>query len=176
MAGQIAKLAGCRVVGTAGGPEKCAFVTRELGFDEAIDYKAEPDIKAAIRRTCPDGIDVYFDNVGGPTLDAALGAIRLRGRIAVCGRISQTATAEVYGIRNMGVLIGKRARIEGFLVFDYADRYDEARRWLSGHLKAGRLKQRLHVLDGLERAPEGLTMLFRGGNTGKLVVRVAKED
>lgn len=176
MAGQIAKLAGCRVVGTAGGAEKCAFVTRELGFDDAIDYKAEPDIKAAIRRTCPDGIDVYFDNVGGPTLDAALGAIRLRGRIAVCGRISQTAAAEVYGIRNMGVLIGKRARIEGFLVFDYADRYDEARRWLSGHLMAGRLKQRLHVLDGLERAPEGLTMLFRGENTGKLVVRVAKED
>ena len=176
MAGQIARLAGCRVVGTAGGAEKCAFVTRELGFDDAIDYKAEPDIKAAIRRACPDGIDVYFDNVGGPTLDAALGAIRLRGRIAVCGRISQTAAAEVYGIRNMGVLIGKRARIEGFLVFDYADRYDEARRWLSDHLKAGRLKQRLHVLDGLERAPEGLTMLFRGENTGKLVVRVAKED
>lgn len=175
MAGQIAKLTGCRVVGIAGGAEKCAFVTRELGFDAAIDYKAEPDIAAAIRRACPDGIDVYFDNVGGPTLDAALAALRLRGRIAICGRISQTAAAETYGIRNTGLLIGKRARMEGFLVFDYAERYDEARRWLSDHLKAGRLKQRLHVLDGLERAPEGLGMLFRGENTGKLVVRVAQE-
>src|SRR3546814_6427655 len=87
MAGQIAKLQGCRVIGIAGGAAKCAFVQDELGFDAAIDYKAEPEIKAAIRRTCPDGIDVYFDNVGGPTLDAALGAIRLRGRNAVCGRI-----------------------------------------------------------------------------------------
>src|SRR3546814_170540 len=146
MAGQIAKLHGCRVIGIAGGAAKCAFVKDELGFDAAIDYKAEPDIKTAIRRTCPDGIDVYFDNVGGPTLDAALGAIRLRGRVAVCGRISQTAAAEVYGIRNLGVLIGKRARVEGFLVSDFSDRFGEARRWLSGHLKAGRLQQRLHEI------------------------------
>ncbi|MFN4091053.1 MAG: NADP-dependent oxidoreductase, partial [Alphaproteobacteria bacterium] len=175
MAGQIARLTGCRTVGIAGGPDKCRFVREELGFDAAIDYKAAPDIAAAVRAACPEGVDVYFDNVGGPTLDAALASLKLRGRVAICGRISQTAAAEVYGLRNTGMLIGKRARMEGFLVFDYADRYDEARRWLSGHLKAGRLRQRLHVLDGLERAPEGLAMLFRGENTGKLVVRVADD-
>ena len=173
VAGQVAKLEGCRVVGIAGGTAKCRFVTEELGFDAAIDYKAEPDLGAAIAAACPDGIDVYFDNVGGPTLDAALAALRLKGRVVVCGRISQTAADQLYGVTNIGMLIGKRARMEGFIVSDFQDRYDEARAWLSEKLKSGALKQRLHVLNGLERAPEGLTMLFEGTSTGKLVVKLS---
>ncbi len=174
MAGQIAGLEGCRVVGIAGGTAKCDFITRELGFDAAIDYKQTSDLSDAIRRTCPDGVDVYFDNVGGAMLEAALDNLNLRGRVVICGRISQTAAAQRYGVANLGVLIGKRARIEGFLVPDYAEHFDSARRWLSERLKAGELKQRMHVLEGLERAPEGLLMLFQGENTGKLVVRVAE--
>jgi NADPH-dependent curcumin reductase CurA len=175
MAGQIARLEGCRVVGTAGGEAKCDFITRELGFDAAIDYKHTSDLPVAIRRTCPDGVDVYFDNVGGAMLEAALDNLNLRGRVVICGRISQTAAAQRYGITNLGMLIGKRARIEGFLVSDYAEHFDSARRWLSERLKTGELKQRMHVLEGLERAPEGLRMLFQGENTGKLVVRVSAE-
>lgn len=173
VAGQVAKLEGCRVIGIAGGPAKCAFITSELGFDAAIDYKAEDDLAAAIAAACPDGIDVYFDNVGGPTLDAALANLRLKGRAVICGRISQTAASELYGVKNLGTLIGKRARVEGFIVSDFQDRYDEARKWLSTKLKSGALKQRLHILDGLEKAPQGLTMLFEGTTTGKLAVKVA---
>lgn len=173
VAGQVARLERCRVIGIAGGPAKCAFITSELGFDAAIDYKAEDDLEAAIAAACPDGIDVYFDNVGGPTLDAALANLRHKGRAVICGRISQTAAAELYGIKNLGTLIGKRARVEGFIVSDFQERYGEARQWLSEKLKSGALKQRLHILDGLEKAPEGLTMLFEGTTTGKLAVKVA---
>ncbi len=173
IAGQVARLEGCRVVGIAGGPAKCRFITEELGYDAAIDYKAEPDLAAAISAACPNGVDVYFDNVGGPTLDAALANLRHKGRAVICGRISQTAADELYGVTNVGLLIGKRARMEGFIVSDFNDRYDEARRWLSEKLKAGDIKQRLHILDGLEKAPEGLTMLFEGTTTGKLAVKVA---
>jgi len=172
MAGQIAGIEACRVVGIAGGPEKSALLTNELGFDAAIDYKAEPDLPAAIARTCPGGIDVFYDNVGGPTLEAAIANMRIGARVVICGRISQTAAGELYGIRNLGQFIGKRGRMEGFVVTDYQDRFGEARAWISAHLKAGRLRQRLHVIEGLERAPEGLAMLFRGANTGKLVVSV----
>lgn len=121
VAGQIARLEGCHVVGVAGGPAKCRFVTEELGFDAAIDYKAERDLNAAIAASCPDGVDIYFDNVGGPTLDAALGALRLNGRVVVCGRISQTVADQLYGVTNIGMLIGKRARMEGFIVSDFQD-------------------------------------------------------
>ncbi|MBI09130.1 MAG: NADP-dependent oxidoreductase [Rhodospirillaceae bacterium] len=172
VAGQIARLEGCRVVGIAGGLEKCGFLTEELRFHDAINYKAVTDLSAAIGEACPDGVDVYFDNVGGPTLDAALGALRHKGRVVICGRISQTASPKLYGVTNTGMLIGKRARMEGFIVSDFQDRYVEARRWLSEKLKSGELKQKLHVLDGLEKAPEGLTMLFEGTSTGKLVVKV----
>jgi NADPH-dependent curcumin reductase CurA len=174
VAGQFARLEGCHVAGVTGGPAKCRFVTEELGFDAAIDYKAERDLNAAIAASCPDGVDVYFDNVGGPTLDAALGALRLNGRVVVCGRISQTAADQHYGVTNIGMLIGKRARMEGFIVSDFQERYPEARAWLSEKLNSGALKQRLHVLNGLERAPEGLTMLFEGTSTGKLVVKAAE--
>jgi NADPH-dependent curcumin reductase CurA len=175
LAGQIARLEGCRVVGIAGGAAKCDFITRELGFHAAIDYKHTSDLSASIRRTCPDGVDVYFDNVGGAMLEAALDNLNRRGRVVICGRISQTAAAQRYGVTNLGVLIGKRARIEGFLVSDYAEHFDSARRWLSARLRSGELKQRMHIIEGLDRAPEGLRMLFQGENIGKLVVRVGVE-
>ena len=171
MAVQIGMLNACRVVGIAGGAEKCGFLRDTLGVPAVIDYKAEPDLTAAIRQACPDGLDVYFDNVGGPTLDAALANLRRGARIVLCGRISQTVAAEPYAIRNLGAFSGKRARMGSFLVFDYHDRYPEARAWLAYQLRAGRLHQKLHVVDGLDQAPRALGMLFRGENTGKLVVR-----
>lgn len=171
--GQIAGIAACRVVGIAGGAEKCAILTGELGFHRAIDYKAEPDLAAAFARECPGGVDVFFDNVGGPTLDAAIGALRIGGRAVICGRISQTAAAELYGVKNLGLLIGRRARIQGFVVTDFAARFAEARHWLAAQRDAGRLRQRVHVIEGLEQAPAGLGMLFKGENMGKLVVKVA---
>lgn len=170
---QIARIEGCRVAGIAGGAEKCRYVRESLGADAAIDYKAEADLSAAIGRACPEGIDLYFDNVGGPTLDAALEHLREGARVVLCGRISQTHAAEPYGVRNLGRLAAAHGRMQGFLVFDYHDRYDEARTWLAARLRGGSLRQRLHVLDGLEQAPVGLGMLFRGENTGKLVVRVS---
>ena len=176
MVGQIAKIEGCTVVGIAGGPEKCARLTDELNFDSAIDYKAVDDLEAAITEVCPDGVDVFFDNVGGETLDAALANLRAKGRAVICGRISQTAADELYGVKNLGLLIGRRLRVEGFIVSDYASEFAEARRWISQRLREGELKQTLHVVDGLERAPEALAMLFEGKNSGKLVVKVASTD
>ena len=170
---QIARIEGCRVAGIAGGAEKCAFVAGELGADAAIDYKAEKDLSAAIARACPEGVDLYFDNVGGPTLDAALAHLRPGARVVLCGRISQTHAAEPYGVRNLGRLAAAHGRMQGFLVFNYHERYDEARTWLAARRRDGSLRQRLHVLEGLAQAPIGLGMLFRGENTGKLVVRVA---
>lgn len=172
MAVQIAQAEGCRVAGIAGGAEKCAYVARDLGA-AAIDYKGENDLSAAIGRACPEGIDLYFDNVGGATLDAALEHLRQGARVVLCGRISQTHAAEPYGVRNLGKLAAARGRMQGFLVFNYHDRYEEARAWLATRLREGRLKQKLHILEGLAQAPVGLGMLFRGENTGKLVVRVA---
>jgi hypothetical protein len=169
---QIGLLEGCRVVGIAGGAEKCAFLTGTLGVHAAIDYRAEADLSAAIGRACPDGVDVYFDNVGGPTLDAALMHLRHGARVVLCGRISQTVAAEPYAIRNLGLLSSARGRMQGFIVFEYHDRYPEARAWLAAQLRTRRLQQKLHVVDGLDEAPRALGMLFRGENTGKLVVRV----
>lgn len=173
IAGQVARIEACRVVGIAGGAEKCAWLRNELGFHATIDYKAEPDLAAAVARECPGGLDVFYDNVGGAMLDAALANLKLRARVVICGRISQTAAGELYGVRNMGQLIGKRARVEGFIVSDFAHRFGEGRAWLSARMAEGALRHRVHEIEGLERAPEGLAMLFRGGNTGKLVVRVA---
>jgi NADPH-dependent curcumin reductase CurA len=172
---QIARIEGCRVAGIAGGAEKCAFVAGELGADAAIDYRAEKDLSAAIGRACLEGVDLYFDNVGGPTLDAALEHLRQDARVVLCGRISQAHAAKPYGVRNLGRLAAARGRMQGFLVFTYHQRYDEARTWLAARRRDGSLRQRLHVLVGLEQAPIGLGMLFRGENTGKLVVRLASE-
>ena len=173
IAAQIGQLEACRVAGIAGGAEKCRFISDELRLDAVIDYKAEADLAAAIGRACPEGIDVYFDNVGGATLDAALLHLRPGARVVLCGRISQTVAAEPHPIRNLGRLSAARGRMQGFIVFEYHDRYAEARAWLAARLREGRLRQRLHVLEGLDQAPRALGMLFRGENTGKLVVRVA---
>jgi NADPH-dependent curcumin reductase CurA len=172
IAAQIARIEACHVTGIAGGAEKCAYLANELHLDAVIDYKAEPDLPAAIGRACPDGIDVYFDNVGGPTLDAALLHLRPQARIVLCGRISQAAADQPYGIRNLGQILTHRARMQGFQVFSYHDRYEEARTWLAARHRQGQLHQRLHILDGLHHAPDALGMLFRGENNGKLVVRV----
>jgi NADPH-dependent curcumin reductase CurA len=169
---QIARIEGCRVTGIAGGSEKCAFVAGDLGADAAIDYKAERNLSAAIARACPDGIDLYFDNVGGPVLDAALEHLREGARVVLCGRISQTLAPEPHGIRNLGRLAAAHGRMQGFLVFNYNERYGEARAWLAARRRDGSLRQKLHVLEGLAQAPIGLGMLFRGENTGKLVVHL----
>lgn len=172
MAGQIAQTEGCRVVGIAGGVEKCAYIAHDLGFDAAIDYRTAPDLSAAMGAACPDGVDLFFDNVGGATLDAGLEHLRQGARVVLCGRISEFAGGPPHPLRNIGKLAAARARMEGFIVFGYAERYGEARAWLAAQLRAGRLRQRLHVLDGLDQAPVGLGMLFRGENTGKMVIRV----
>jgi NADPH-dependent curcumin reductase CurA len=173
IAARIGLIDACRVIGIAGGPDKCQFLRETLCLHGVIDYKAEADLQTAIRRECRDGIDVYFDNVGGPTLDAALANLRTDARVVLCGRISQSVAPEPYGIRNLGALGGKRITIRNFLVFDYHDRYAEARAWLAAQIRDGRLRQKLHILDGLEQAPRALGMLFRGENIGKLVVKAA---
>jgi NADPH-dependent curcumin reductase CurA len=173
IAAQIGLIDACRVIGIAGGSEKCRFLRQTLGLHGVIDYKAENDLEAAIHHECAGGIDVYFDNVGGPTLDAALANLRTDARVVLCGRISQTVAAEPYGIRNLGRLGGRRVTMRNFLVFDYHDRYAEARAWLSAQIRGGRLQQKLHIVDGLEHAPTALGMLFRGENTGKLVIKAA---
>lgn len=173
IAAQIGLIDACRVIGIAGGPEKCGFLKQTLGLHGVIDYKAESDLTAAIRRECSSGIDVYFDNVGGPTLDAALANLRTDARVVLCGRISQSVAIEPYGIRNLGMLGGKRMTMRNFLVFDYHHRYGEARAWLAAQIRGGRLRQRLHIVDGLENAPRALGMLFKGENVGKLVIKAA---
>ncbi len=171
IASQIGMIDGCRVIGIAGGAEKCRFLKEELGIHDAIDYKSGQDMTKAIARACPGGVDVYFDNVGGPILDAALANLRTDARVAMCGRISQTVATEPYGIRNLGMMGGRRITLRNFLVFDYHDRYREARIWLAARIRDGQLGQQLHVVVGLEEAPRALGMLFRGENTGKLIVK-----
>ncbi len=172
--GQMAKIKGCRVVGIAGGEAKCRFVTEELGFDACIDYKAG-DVKDGLKQHCPKGIDVYFDNVGGDILDAALARLARGARIVICGAISQyNNTGAVVGPKNYLSLLVNRARMEGMVVFDYADRYPQAVAEMAGHLKAGRMKSREDVVKGGVAAfPATLPMLFKGENFGKLVLQVA---
>jgi NADPH-dependent curcumin reductase len=172
IAGQIAKIKGCRAVGIAGGAEKCRIVTEEFGFDAAIDYKTG-EVSRALRTECPDGIDVYFDNVGGPILEAALSNLARGARIVLCGAISQYNEGAMRGPRNYMALLIKRARMEGFLVFDYADRYPEAAREIAGWIRDGKLRTREHIVDGLEAFPDALVMLYDGTNMGKLMLRLA---
>jgi NADPH-dependent curcumin reductase CurA len=171
--GQIAKIKGCRAVGIAGGPEKCAYLL-ELGFDAAIDYKNE-NVHAGLKQHCPDGIDVYFDNVGGEILDAALARLALHARIVICGAISQYNAASVQGPKNYLNLLIKRARMQGMVVFDYADRYAAGAMEMAGWMAQGKLKSREDVVNGLETFPESLNKLFRGENFGKLVLKVATD-
>ena len=173
--GQIAKLKGCRVVGIAGGKAKCDWVVNELGFDACIDYKAG-DVKAGLKEHCPKGVDIYFDNVGGDILDAVLTRITRGARIIICGAISQyNNTTPVKGPANYLSLLVNRARMEGIVVFDYADRYPLAIAEMAGYLKDGKMKSREDVVQGLENFPETLLKLFNGENFGKLVLQVAKE-
>ena len=173
--GQIAKRKGCRVVGIAGGQAKCDWVVNELGFDACIDYKVG-DVKAGLKTHCPNGIDIYFDNVGGEILDAVLTRITRGARIIICGAISQyNNTTPVKGPANYLSLLVNRARMEGIVVFDYADRYPQAIAELSGYLKEGTLKSREDVVAGLENFPEALLKLFSGENFGKLALQVAPE-
>jgi NADPH-dependent curcumin reductase CurA len=172
--GQIAKIKGCRVVGLAGGVDKCRYVVDELGFDAAIDYKHEP-VADALRKRCPKGIDVYFDNVGGEILDACLALLTRGARIPLCGAISQYNAKAPEGPKNYLSLLINRAKLQGFIVFDYADRYQEAAVQMAGWMMAGKLKSREDIVKGLETFPETLLKLFTGENNGKLVIKVGDE-
>ena len=173
--GQIAKLKGCRVVGIAGGQAKCDWVVKELGFDACIDYK-NSDVRKGLKEHCPNGVDIYFDNVGGEILDMVLAKINRKARIIICGAISQyNNTTPVKGPSNYLSLLVNRARMEGIVVFDYADRYHLAVTEMSGYLKTGTMKSKEDVVQGIENFPEALLKLFNGENFGKLVLQVAKE-
>lgn len=173
VAGQIAKLLGCRVAGSAGSPEKIAFL-RELGFDAAFNYKDVSSYETALREACPEGIDVYFDNVGGALTDAVFTQINPEARIVVCGQIDQyNAQNPPQGPRLLWHLIVKRARAEGFLVFQFADRYAEAQRAMAQWIAEGRLTWRETIVEGIENTPKAFIGLFKGENTGKQLVKIA---
>jgi NADPH-dependent curcumin reductase CurA len=172
-AGQIAKIKGAsKVIGIAGGPEKCAWIVDELGFDEAIDYKAG-DISARLHEACPDGLDLYFDNVGGEILNACLGQLAMRGRVVLCGAISGYNSREAAsGPVNYINLLIRRGRMEGFIILDYFDRFPAAQAEMAGWLGSGKVKSAEHVVEGLEHATDALNLLFTGGNTGKVMIKV----
>ena len=172
--GQIAKIKGCRVIGIAGGADKCRYLVDELGFDAAIDYKSD-DVIAALREHCPKGIDVYFDNVGGEILDAVLTRLARDARIVICGAISQyNNTTPVKGPANYLALIVARASMKGVMVADYYPRAMEALSAMGGWLASGKLKTREDIVDGLETFPETFQKLFTGENNGKLVLKVSE--
>src|SRR5476649_1740611 len=172
--GQVAKINGCRVVGIAGGKEKCDFVVNELGFDACIDYKGG-SVRDGLKEHCPQGVDVYFDNVGGEILDTVLTRINLKARIVICGAISQyNNTTPVKGPANYLSLLVNRARMEGIVVFDYADRYHVGIAAISKWMKEGKFVSKEDIVQGLENFPQALNMLFEGKNFGKLVLQVAQ--
>ncbi|MGH2870418.1 MAG: NADP-dependent oxidoreductase [Solirubrobacteraceae bacterium] len=172
--GQIAKIKGCRAIGIAGGPEKCRHVVEELGFDACVDYKSE-NVMAALHQHCPKGIDVYFDNVGGEILDAALALLARHARVVICGAISQyNATDGMRGPSNYMSLLVQHASMTGFVIFDYLDRAAEGAEEMGGWLAAGKLKTREDIATGgVEKFPDTLLRLFRGENLGKLVLEVS---
>jgi NADPH-dependent curcumin reductase CurA len=173
IAGQLAKLKGASpVVGIAGTDEKCRWVVEDLGFDACINYRTE-DVAARIAELCPEGVDVYFDNVGGEILDAVLGNLALGARIALCGAISTYTQDEPTGVRNTPNLIMQRGRLEGFIILDYVDRFLDAILALAPLVAEGKLQYAVEAVDGLEHAPETLNRLFTGDHTGKLIVRVS---
>ena len=170
--GQLAKIKGCRVVGIAGGADKCAWLTEELGFDAALDYRQDA-LGRRLHEATPDGVNVFFDNVGGPVLDAGLARLARGARVVLCGAISQYNSDTVTGPSNYLSLLVNRARMEGFIVFDYADRYADAATEMAGWLKAGHLRSREDVLTGgVADFPDTLLRLFHGENTGKLVLQI----
>ncbi|MGZ3241183.1 MAG: NADP-dependent oxidoreductase [Burkholderiaceae bacterium] len=173
--GQVAKHKGCRVVGIAGGKDKCDFVVNELGFDACIDYKNE-SVKDGLKTHCPDGVDIYFDNVGGDILDTVLTRINRKARIVICGAISQyNNTTPIKGPSNYLSLLVNRARMEGLVVFDYADRYSVAIADIAKWMREGTFKTREDIVQGLENFPQALLMLFEGKNFGKLILQIAEE-
>jgi hypothetical protein len=173
--GQLSKILGLHVVGIAGGKDKCDWVVNTLGYDACIDYKAsKTSVKEGIKQHCPNGIDIYFDNVGGGILDTVLTRINKRARIVICGAISQyNTTQEIIGPKNYLSLLVNRARMEGMVVFDYADKYHIAINEISQHLKNKQMVSKEHVVEGIGHFPEALNMLFNGDNFGKLVLRVS---
>jgi NADPH-dependent curcumin reductase CurA len=172
--GQIAKIQGCRAVGTAGSEEKCRFVTAELGFDACVNYKTQ-DLKQALKDACPSGIDIYYDNVGGPVLAAVLRQINRGARIPLVGHIAQYNANELPPGPNLVPLLVKRALIQGFIVSDHPDREADFLREVSGWMKQGKIKYREDIVSGLENAPRAFLGLFRGENTGKRLVLVSDD-
>jgi NADPH-dependent curcumin reductase CurA len=173
--GQLAKLNGCRAVGIAGGPKKCAFVKDELGFDAVVDYKAgrlDADLTAA----CPNGVDVYFDNVGGPMTDAVIPLLNFWARVPLCGSISAyNAEKPEMGPRLLWPMVGRRVRMQGFIVSDFAPFFEPARRAMGELVRSGRLKYKEDIVEGIERAPRAFIGLLRGENFGKLQVKLGPE-
>jgi NADPH-dependent curcumin reductase len=169
--GQLAKARGCRAVGIAGGSAKCDYVVKELGFDACVDYKAGKLLED-LRAACPKGIDANFENVGGPTLDTVLRLMNLRGRIAICGLISDYNAKEPYGVKMMRSILVNRLKVQGMIVFDWAERYPEANRALLDLVLGGKLKYRESIVVGIENAPKGLIGLLKGENFGKQVVKL----
>ncbi len=175
LTGQIARLHGCRTIGIAGGAEKCKWLTEEFGYDHAIDYKKE-NVEARLKALAPDGVDVHFENVGGAMLDAGLHAMKLGGTVVICGLIaSYNSTEPVPGPYNFREVIFKRLRIEGFVCLDYMAKYPEYQQQLGKWILEGKLKYRLHVVDGIEHAVDTLKLLYSGGNHGKLMVRLGAD-
>ena len=174
LVGQIAKIKGCRVVGVAGTDDKVDYLVRELGFDAAFNYKTTGDHGQKLKELCPDGIDVYFDNVGGSITDAVFKRINVRARVCICGQISQYNLARPEpGPRFLWKLIEKQARVEGFLVFQFAGRYPEGLRQMAEWYRAGRIKIREEIVEGIENAPQAFIGMLQGRNTGKQLVKVA---
>lgn len=173
--GQIAKIKGCRTVGLTGSDDKCAWIKNELGYDAAINYKTE-NVAEALRKACPNGVDVYFDNVGGEVLNTVLGMINLGARVVICGAITQyNNTQPAPGPSNYITLLTRRAKMQGFIVLDYLPRFMEGVMQLAQWLLEGKLKYREHVVEGLDNAPKNINLLFSGANTGKLIVKIADE-
>jgi NADPH:quinone reductase len=174
LVGQIAKIKRCRAIGIAGSDEKVEYLTGEMGFDSAFNYRTTPDYDAKLRELAPNGIDVYFDNVGGPITDAAIGRLNHRARVGVCGQISQYNSEEPeMGPRWLSQLIVKQARVEGFLVRQFSDRYEEAYRQLGNWLRDGKIHYRETVVEGIENAPKAFIGMLEGHNIGKQLVKVA---
>jgi NADPH-dependent curcumin reductase len=174
LAGQMGKIAGCTVVGIAGSDDKCKWITGELGFDAAINYKKD-NVRDALKKNCPKGIDVDFENVGGAIMEAVIDRLNLGARIALCGMISQYNESKPAGPANFASFIMKRVICQGFLVTDYANRFPEAVGKILGWIAEGKLKYKIDMVDGLGQAPTALSRLFDGANTGKLLVKISEE-
>lgn len=171
VAGQLAKIAGCHVVGIAGGPKKCDYVVKELGFDACIDYKAG-NLHRDLREACAKGVDVLFENVGGEILDTLLRMMNRHSRVILCGMVSEYNATEPYAYKSLGAVLVNRIRMQGMIVFDWKDRYGEGVQALAGYLAQGKLKYRESLVEGIENAPKGLIALLKGGNFGKQLVKL----